>query len=43
MRLVKASTQYKSSRAARFDFTLLWKDWLWLTSLLMLLTSCWGS
>jgi peptidoglycan hydrolase-like protein with peptidoglycan-binding domain len=28
MRLVKASTQYKSSRAARFDFTLLWKDWL---------------
>jgi hypothetical protein len=28
MKLVKSSTQYKTNRAARFDFTLLWRDWL---------------
>jgi hypothetical protein len=27
MRLVKGSLQYRQSRAARFDFTLLWRDW----------------
>jgi hypothetical protein len=28
MKLIKSSTQYKNNKSAKFDFTLLWKDWL---------------